>query len=174
MSAQLLITAVGPDRAGLVDELSEELANRRLNIETSRMARLGGEFAMLLLVAGPSAEISRLAVDPGVLAGGSGLQLQARETSSDSRKTAAVPFAIRGAGMDHPGIVHEIAALLHRFGVGIDAMDTEVGCAPNSGTPIFGMEAVVSVPDKVRIKELREALLELADELNMDIDFSPL
>jgi len=174
MTAQLLITAVGLDRPGLVDELSQQLVGRDLNIETSRMAHLGGEFAMLLLVTGQQTDIANLARDPSPLGAGTGLQISVRETRTEESAAAAIPYSIVTAGMDHPGIVRQIASVLHRFQVGIESMDTGIGCAPNSGTPIFSMEATVSVPPEVRIRQLREALTELGDELNMDIDIAAL
>ena len=47
MSEQLVITALGDDRPGIVDELSNALFRHNLNIEDSRMSVLGGEFAVL-------------------------------------------------------------------------------------------------------------------------------
>ncbi|MCK5262904.1 MAG: glycine cleavage system protein R, partial [Gammaproteobacteria bacterium] len=52
MNQKLVITALGADRPGIVDELSNTLLTHQLNIEDSRMSVLGGEFAILLLVTG--------------------------------------------------------------------------------------------------------------------------
>jgi glycine cleavage system transcriptional repressor len=57
MSVQLVITALGEDRPGIVDELSNVLGKQQLNIEDSRMSALGGEFAILMLVSGASNSI---------------------------------------------------------------------------------------------------------------------
>jgi glycine cleavage system transcriptional repressor len=175
VTAYLILTAVGSDRPGLVDEVAEYLSDHRLNIETSRMAVLGGEFAMLVLVSGAEEEIARLASDPSPLTRRTGLETSIKRTSApDARAVAAaVPYAISTSGMDHPGIVHDVARVLHRFEVSIESLDTRVGRAPISGTPVFSMEGTVAVPVEVRIRELREALEELSDRLNMDIEFAP-
>ena len=52
MATKLVISALGTDRPGIVDELSNIIYNHDLNIEDSRMTVLGGEFAILLLVSG--------------------------------------------------------------------------------------------------------------------------
>ena len=175
MSSYLIITAVGPDRPGLVDELSARLAGRNLNIESSRMAVLGGEFAIILLASGADADTAAALADPRSLAGATGLQLFVKPTAAPSTRVmpASLPFRIVTAGMDHPGIVHEISAVLHRFEVNIEALDTRVSPAPVSGAPMFQMEADLAVPAAVKIKRLREALAELSDQLNMDIEFEP-
>ncbi len=48
----LVLTAVGPDRPGLVSEISSMVLSAGANLEDSRMAILGGEFALLVLVSG--------------------------------------------------------------------------------------------------------------------------
>jgi glycine cleavage system transcriptional repressor len=52
MTTKLVISALGADRPGIVDELSDIIYSHELNIEDSRMTVLGGEFAILLLISG--------------------------------------------------------------------------------------------------------------------------
>ena len=47
---QVVITAVGPDRPGLVDELTAFLLEVGANVADSSMVNLGGQFALLMLV----------------------------------------------------------------------------------------------------------------------------
>ena len=48
----LVITAVGPDRVGLVEQISQFLLKEGCNIEDSKMAVFCGEFTIILLVSG--------------------------------------------------------------------------------------------------------------------------
>src|SRR5436189_4284851 len=48
--AQLIISAVGPDRPGIVGELTAQLHAAGGNILDSRMVNLRGEFAMMILL----------------------------------------------------------------------------------------------------------------------------
>src|SRR3954463_16826051 len=54
MQRNFILTLTGPDRIGIVDEVTGLLLDRGGNVETSRMARLGGEFAILMLVSLPA------------------------------------------------------------------------------------------------------------------------
>lgn len=47
---QLVVTASGPDRPGIVARLSKRVLDSGGNIELSKMARLAGEFSILMLV----------------------------------------------------------------------------------------------------------------------------
>ena len=60
MNTTLVFSMIGPDRLGIVDELTQLLLQVDGNVETSRMARLGGEFAMLLQVSLPEGNVPRL------------------------------------------------------------------------------------------------------------------
>jgi glycine cleavage system regulatory protein len=58
--ASLILTVVGPDRPGLVNALSHAVAARGGNWLESRMSRLGGQFAGIVLVEAPLALLDDL------------------------------------------------------------------------------------------------------------------
>src|SRR4051794_14494965 len=54
MRTEIVFTLTGTDRVGIVNDVTKLLLDLGGNIENSRMARLGGAFAMLLLVSLPN------------------------------------------------------------------------------------------------------------------------
>ncbi len=60
MDHHAVLTAIGADRPGLVDEVSAYVLERGGNLEDSRMVNLHGQFAMMLLVSGDEDAIDRL------------------------------------------------------------------------------------------------------------------
>ena len=56
----LVISALGKDRPGIIDELSKAIYDLDCNITDSRMTVLGGEFAILLLVDGQWNQLAKL------------------------------------------------------------------------------------------------------------------
>ena len=60
MSQLIVISAVGSDRTGVVQDLTKVILSCGGNIEESRMTTLGSEFAMLLLVSGNWATLNKL------------------------------------------------------------------------------------------------------------------
>lgn len=48
MDSNLVVTITGPDKIGLVERVSKLVVECHGNIAASRMAHLGGEFAMLM------------------------------------------------------------------------------------------------------------------------------
>ncbi len=60
MSDFAVVTAIGEDRPGLVAAVSRFILECGCNIEDSRMAILGGEFAMLILLSGEPAAVEKV------------------------------------------------------------------------------------------------------------------
>ena len=52
MKQHLAVSAIGSDRTGMVHDLTRLVSECGGNISESRMAGLGSEFAMLLLISG--------------------------------------------------------------------------------------------------------------------------
>src|SRR3954468_24606958 len=147
MPLKFILTLTGPDRIGIVDEVTGLLLERGGNVETSRMARLGGEFAILMLVSMPEGRF------PDLEEGLESLTARGyKVTTTRAERTYAEahpgwrPYRIEVHGADHEGIVHEVAHFLSRHGINIEAVDTETAPAPTSGVPLFTMIARVAVP----------------------------
>src|SRR5687767_14080381 len=93
--AHAILTAIGVDRAGLVDEVSQFIYDRGGNIEDSRMVNLRGQFAMMVLVGGDESVIGKLRHEQSRLAETSGLQVEVRPTPpgvATSVTSGALPF----------------------------------------------------------------------------------
>ena len=67
MQKPFVLTLTGPDRVGVVKKLTEVLLEHKGNVEASRMAHLGGEFAVLMLVSMPAETFLSLEKDLGEL-----------------------------------------------------------------------------------------------------------
>ncbi len=172
MNAYIVLTAIGPDRPGLVDEISAFLAARDINIEDSRMAVLGGEFAVILLGGGGADIYDKLKNSLTPLEKSTGLAIYLKPTLAPHERkiTPALPHRLTATSMDHPGIVHEITRILHKRNINIQSMDTRVSQAPLSGAPIFNMKCVISVPVGEKLSSIRKELEKLGDRMDIDIE----
>src|ERR1051325_7003758 len=82
MRNTLVLTILAPDRTGLVELLAQRIAAAGGNWEESRMARLAGQFAGILLVTCEDARSDELVAAMRTLES-AGLQVTARVTQSD-------------------------------------------------------------------------------------------
>jgi glycine cleavage system transcriptional repressor len=170
MRTTIVLSMIGKDRIGIVDDITQLVLNRGGNIETSRMARLGGEFAILMLVSLPAADVDRLNRETAALiAQGYTITTTRAEPASTPSHSSWLPFRIEVRGADHEGIIHGIAHFLSERGINIESLDTNTTPAPVSGTPLFSMAAVVSVPPGLNDQGWVAALLEVGHRENVEI-----
>jgi glycine cleavage system transcriptional repressor len=168
----LILTAVGPDRIGLVEQISHFIARRGCNIEDSKMAVFCGEFALILLIRGAAGNLSKIADDSREIEGETGLTIYTKTPAMREVVQGFLPYKLTASCMDHPGIVYRISNVLSGMGVNIESMETKTYSAPVSGTPIFQLEAELAVPTRTNINHLRERFAEIQREENIDIDLT--
>ncbi len=175
MLTNFVLTLTGPDRIGIVDEVTGLLYRLGANVENSRMARLGGEFAVLMLVTMPSEPFDR--VNEGLeslLTQGYKVTTTEVGRPSFSSHPGWLPYRIEVQGADHEGIIHEVAHYLSSRGINIESADSESGPAPTSGSPLFSMSARVLIPPALSGTEWKAGLEEIGVRLNLDIRVTPL
>jgi glycine cleavage system transcriptional repressor len=165
--ARAVISTIGRDRPGIVNELSQAVLEMNLNIEDSRMTVLGGEFAVLMSVAGGDADLALLDGKLAELCTASELAYLFRITE-DRTTGHALPYLVQVVAMDHPGIVARIAGFFSERQINIRDLNTETERAAHTGTPIFNLAITVEVPTSVKINELRAAFEEFCNDQDLD------
>jgi len=172
MILSLVITAIGPDRPGLVERLSSVIAESGGNWEGSRMARLGGQFAGVVQIGLPEDRLAALEsalaslTDTGISAqvvhrGGEDLPRGEQE-----ERVALVEVV----GQDRPGIVSAISKALADAGVNVVELASDCVAAPWSGERLFKTRAVLHLPEGSRPEELRERLEAIAADLMVECE----
>jgi glycine cleavage system regulatory protein len=167
MRDTLVLTVIGPDRTGLVEALAERVAEAGGNWEASRMARLGGQFAGILLVSVARARTDELVASLSALEA-RGLHVVARPTERIA-PPAGPRIRLALTGSDRPGIVRDVARLLTERGVNIEELESEVQSAPMSGEALFVARATLQLPARLALPELRRCLEALGSELMVDV-----
>ena len=165
-----VFSLLGKDRAGLVDLISESLKRTSANLEDSRMAVLGEEFAMMILCSVPPAQAETLQNEVRKTAESLDLLCQCKATSARQSQAGMVPLQVAVKGMDHEGIVHDIVHHLVEKGISVDNLESQVVNAPYSGVPLFEMAMRIQAPASLSISTLRRHLQVVADQLNVDVD----
>jgi len=105
MKQHLAVSAIGSDRTGMVHELTRVITECGGNISESRMANLGTEFAMLLLVSGNWHALAKLETELKRLMETSNLSVHLRRTEPRSARTDMLPYSIDVVCLDQTGIV---------------------------------------------------------------------
>jgi glycine cleavage system transcriptional repressor len=170
MGINIVFTLTGTDRVGIVDEITRSFFELGGNIETSRMARLGGEFAVLMLVSLPSGKGDALQKTVADLTS-RGYKVTTTPTDKNDNQPypGRLPYRIEVHGADHEGIVHNIAHALALKGISIETMETGNTRAPNSGILLFNMNALIMAPPDLDEDLWRAELESIGHDQHVDI-----
>jgi glycine cleavage system transcriptional repressor len=166
---QLAVTAVGVDRPGIVASISRVLFERGGNIEDSRMALLGGHFAVMLIVSVPDdADPTGIETALAEATAGHDLMTSARPVAkAPPEHLEGTPYVLTVYGSDRPGIVADVTGVLARYGVNVTDLATHV-----VEGRIYVMIMEVSLPAGSDAADVERALREAA--AGVDLSFHPL
>ena len=173
MKKYFVISALGKDRPGIVNQLSKAILDSGCNVEDSRMTVLGGEFALILMVSGHWGAITRLERQLPSVERKLELTIEARHTEPRTDVKDMMPYTVDVVSMDHPGIVHDIAEFFASRDINIEEMGTWTYPAAHTGAPMFALNMTVSIPSKAHIGRLRDEFTGFCDTLNLDATLEP-
>ncbi len=164
----LIITAIGSDRTGIVSELSSIITTHGGNVEESRMSRLGSDFAIIMLVSvstdwEESLEVALQSINDLTIS----TKLTQIQEIGDNKK-----YKIGLHGADNEGIVKVLSKYLAEKSINVLEMETHISHAPISGTPLFNLNASVSVPNDVEETVIQSDLSQIAQKLGVEIQLN--
>lgn len=168
MTTPLVLTFVGEDRPGLVNAISEKVAACGATWLESRSARLAGKFAGVVLVSVPDNRVTALELSLRDLTH-TGLRIAIERGAATEAEKPARIVSLDILGRERPGIVRDVTRALHRLGVNIEEFASGLEAEPFTGTEMFRASARVSVPEGLRLDDLRKAVERLASEIMVDL-----
>ena len=161
----LVFTAIGPDRPGIVDELSSAVAASGGNWLESRMARFCGQFAGIVRIEYDESQAELLF---RALQGVSKLNVVTTEPE-DQCPLPSETVTLELIGVDHPGILSEISRALAEHSVNVENLHTECINAPMGGGSLFRASAALGLPEGLELHDLKGKLEQIAADLMVDL-----
>ena len=167
------LSAVGADRPGIVAAVTGALVDSGCNLEDSSMSILRGQFAMMLVVAGPegldAATLERALAGPAA-----DLDLVVHVRAIEGAVPSGPPgepWSIAVYGADRPGIVHRFTSLLAADGVNVVDLTTRV--IGDADRPVYAMILEVALPPGLDGGGLVGRLEALAREVGVECSAHP-
>lgn len=129
-----MLTVIGRDRPGIVARVTQALYEGGCDLGEAAMSRLGGNFAMMLMVRGPGSaeDLTRLLAGAGDALG---LKLHVDEIEGRLHAHQEPNVRVDVHGADRPGIVARVSGALAEAGANI--LDLESDVAGGDQTPIY-------------------------------------
>lgn len=163
---KLVLTVIGEDKIGLVQNLSNVLVAHHANWLASNLSHLSGYFAGVVEIEIAEEHIAELGQ---ALQNVDGLKIEVHDSfTSDITENKEIEFVI--TGNDRKGIVQELSAIIHHKGASIVNFTSSRQAAPNWGGGLFHAVATVSLPAGMEPDVIADALEQLATDIVVDLD----
>lgn len=171
----LVLTAIGDDRPGLVEQLATAISRHQGNWLESSMSHLSGKFAGIVRVSVPDAQLKAL---KSALAELPGLRVTSEACEpAESPESFSAPLATSQTrrlmfslvGHDRVGIVREVSQVFSRNGVNVEDLSTHISSAPMSAAVLFHATAELTCSPTLDVAILTRDLEALSNDLMVDI-----
>ncbi|WP_017326591.1 glycine cleavage system protein R [Synechococcus sp. PCC 7336] len=176
--SRFLISGFGRDRPGMVATVSKLLLDLGANLEDTSMTRLGGQFAMLMLLSDGDVPLSVEAIRAAIAArqgefDAAGLHLLVSEIEDEEEEESATEprYLIRVSGADRPGIVYGVTQFLADRGVNI--VDVSSRRLQGSSRAVYLLLIEGVLPGGYAADRLERELSELQAQLGLEIQTEP-
>lgn len=164
---RLALTLIAEDQPGIVGRVAGVVAEHGGNWLDSRMVRLAGRFAGVLLIEVPAEKSAALEGALTTLAG-----LSVNVLPADGAETAGSRITLSVVGHDRPRIVEQVSRVLADAAINVESLQTSTRAMPGGGGQLFEANAEVNVPDGTNLEAVRSSLENIANDLMVDIEWT--
>jgi len=166
MLKDLIISVIGDDKPGIVEELADCIEQHDGSWAESHLSHMAGKFAGTIRAQVPSEQETNLtlALKTGIL----NADVRVDSALADSHDDSAT-LDILITCNDRPGIVREISAKLAQSEVNVVEMFTDHEPAPHSGDLLFVARLGVKLPKGMSTDSLFDTLEEVSDDVMVDM-----
>lgn len=165
----IVVTFVGKDKAGLVDQLAQVIFSHKGNWLGSSMSHLAGQFAGIVQVELPELEYAKFGLALGGLEDLTTVIQNGHPTSGDLEPQDLLNISI--VSNDRNGIVQEMTKALHSVDANIEQFSSLLESAANSGQLLFKAQVTVLLPEHSSIESLTDAIEGLGDDVIVDVEY---
>ncbi len=167
MKETFVLTLVGPDRTGLVDELADVVSKHGGNWEESRLVRLAGSFAGVVRVSISKDEV--IAFEASLLKLSEvGLTVNFSPAGEDV-SASGIEYGLEITGHDEAGILKKVSGVLSDLSVNVEELETNLESAAMAGHLMFKARGRILIGRDVEVTRLVEKLEEVGAGLTVDL-----
>ncbi len=165
------LTIIGRDRPGIVSQVTQILFEQGCNIEDSACQILGGQFAMILIIAPPEPvdDIASLE-EKFIPLKEADLSVFLRVLKPGGERHPHMDgemVMISVYGSDKPGIVYQVTRVLGELQVNISELDTKL--VGSDEQPVYVMMIEGYLPPTLELDRVEARMATLKQELQVDI-----
>jgi glycine cleavage system transcriptional repressor len=173
MKQQLVLNVIGDQQTALVERLTRAIRDSGAGIIDSRMTTMGGEFMIIMLLAGPWDAIAKLEGMLPKLEKELSARIISKRTDKRPTTNKRIPYTIEIVSADRNGVIHEVAKFLSDSHIDICELYTSTYRSPHTDLTMFSLHMIVNIPADSSIAAVRTEFMDFCDQMNLDAVMEP-
>jgi glycine cleavage system transcriptional repressor len=170
----LAFTVIGPEREGQARELVRAILDRGCEIVECRLARMGSCLTASIVAGGNWSTLGRLETALPALAERLSLKLQVQRANGAAAQTTFRPYAVEVVAPRRTDLLNHLLTFFEEQVVQVREIVTQAYASGYTGAEMCNIHLIVHVPVDQHPQALRDAFMDLCDELNADGMFDPI
>lgn len=170
----LAVTALGTHRAGLALELVQEMTQRGCGVLDSRISPLGASLCANFLVGGNWSALGRLETALPGIGERLGLKIHFQRTDMPGTEPKLRPYAVDVVAPQRADLLEQLLDFFHHQDVLVNEAVTVNYASGQTGAAMCNLHLTVNVPIDQHPQALRDAFLDLCDDLHADGMLDPI
>lgn len=169
----LLLSATAPHLRSPLLVVTRRIADAGCHIVESRLASLGEDVVLNVLVVGSWDAVAKLETAAGRMEREDSLRIQTQRTQAKPTQSNLLPYLVEVVAADKPGILIQIAEFFAARGIQIESLSSSRYRAMQTGAEMFQAQLTIGIPGKTHLAGLRDEFLEFCDSMNLDAILDP-
>lgn len=167
MPQQLVVTAIGADRTGIVSKIARLVTDCQCNILDSRMAIFGAEFTFIVLISGEPSGIYRVEHLLPNLGLELNLTTMTKRTSAHLNKPVAAYYVLDYSGPNKVGTLGTITGFLENREVYIGSLQSAVRVDKHTATEKTHTVMTLELPTTEAPENIIADLMTLLEQMSL-------
>lgn len=162
----LVITALGTDRAGIVNTITRHVSKSDCNIEDSRLALFGEEFTLIMLLSGTWNAIAQIESTLPLKGAELDLLVVMKRTDASAKRPTPTTLWVEVALPDSPHLIERFTDLFHSQRMNIAELVAKTQPADDAAGAQLYIQITAHAPPDGPLAQIEDRFQQLCTELN--------
>jgi glycine cleavage system transcriptional repressor len=167
MNQQIIVNILGPDKLGILSEISACVHDKCCNILDSRHAIYGTDFSLSMIVEGTQSAITKLELQLSILCMEHGLLSMIKRTSGHAKQNLEQLINLEFTGQDAKGIIRQVTGFLAERKVSVSAFRQGMFTDKTSGVESLKCKMVLSATKELDLTVFDNEIKQLMCKLGL-------